>query len=289
MDPLIDAYITDTYPSELASDIYRAFALFDNFDMQDYISDFVDIVVMMSYDSAEGLQDTFIAKLNEKVDFIFTNHLVRVNAETTLHDRVELMGALYDVQTLEDYGAIAITMESDDPCIEKFASVFSDLCALEETDIIAMMEHVDPIMMDRLKVFVMAQPTAVEQLPNVEGNAKLLAGLKSFKAFLNGKECLGLQLVDNGALINQPFKNYLPYIEGLLENKASKQLAIDVLSLLYISCDGHQAPFKVFHEWSHQLFDNNDTITGVDIELVNLVGNYAGYLGAIKNEKSRLP
>lgn len=96
--------------------------------------------------------------------------------------------------------------------------------------------------------------------------------------------------MDNGALPSQLFENYLPYIEGYFQNavdkKDIKSIACDVLSLLYLSCDGYQNPFDVYKQNSNRLFTGLTFITKVEVAVTNLIGEFSSFKSAFKNEKT---
>lgn len=290
MDPLIDAHITTAYTPEIGVCMYEAFALFSNFDIPEYEQRFVSLLVSEENMHKEDLADGFRAIIVEYLDMVLTAHHVYVTETCGLRHRVNIVSALYDVQNRDDYTILARGLESDESAEEKLAFVVSELTSVPVSEILEQIDHVEPLFIDKLYAFCTQHEKGTDDdlflTKEVKEN---LDNLRKFKQFLNGDEPLGISLLKNGAIPNQPFTNYLPYIDSAFEGVSTSTnplpIAKDVLSLLYLSGDGRLKPFDVYRTYSTQLFDDPLVISKVDVQLLRLVGEYNGFLQALKNEK----
>lgn len=289
MDPLIDAYVTTTFSPEQGVSIFEAFALFDNFDIQDYQQSFIDMLMVSDMYHREQLQDMFYNKVVEYTDFVFKHHMVALVDDTPLRYRVEFLTTLHDLQELDDYGPVLSVLESSLDFPEKFAFLVGHVSALPEEEALTYIEHVDPLVLDNLYRYI-CNKTDTDNLTELDDEAKqVISNLQLFKRFLKDGTSLGVVLLENGALPNQTFDKYLPYIEGYFSNinkRSPKEVAEDVLGLLYLSADGYKHPFDTYKQNSSKLFDKLGNVMKVEIALTNLVGEFLAYKEAVKHEKA---
>lgn len=292
MDPLIEAHVTTTYTPEIGVCMFEAFALLDNFDVQDYQADLVAHIMQSETMHREQAVDGFRELVCTWIDFVLKHHMIEVVPDCPLRKRVAILSALYAVQDMQDYTTIAVCLESDQDPLEKFAFIVSQLTELTEEDVLENLEHIDPLTLDNLYRYAISKG-GDENPPVDEDEVRdIVARLKLFKQFSKGEDLLGCTLLDNGALLNQPFSRYLPYITGYFDeisnSKDGLALARDVFSLLLISADGKVRPFDVYKEHSGRLFSNSVTVTKVDVSLITVVGQFTAFMEAYKNEKARV-
>ena len=289
MDPLIDAYVTTTFSPEQGVSIFEAFALFDNFDVQDYQQSFIDMLMVSDMYHKEQLQDMFYNKVVDYTDFVFKHHMIALLGDTPLRYRVEFLQTLHDLQELDDYEPVLVVLESSLDAFEKMAFLVGHISALPEEEAITYLEHVDPMVLDNLYRYI-CNKTNTDNLTELDEQAKqLIANLKLFKRFLKDRSALGIILLENGALPNQTFEKYLPYIDNYfldISKRSARNVAEDVLSLLYLSADGYKNPFEVYKTSSAKLFDKVGNVMKVEIALTNLVGDFLAYKEAVKHEKA---
>lgn len=293
MDPLIEAHITTTYTPEIGVCMFEAFALLDNFDVQDYQADLVAHIMQSETMHREQAVDGFRQLVCTWIDFVFKHHMVQVTQDCPLRKRVAILSALYAVQDMQDYTTIAVCLESDQDTLEKFSFIVSELTELSEEDVLENLEHVDPLTLDNLYRYALSKIGDGTSSVDEDAVRDIVTKLKLFKQFSKNEDLVGNTLLDNGALLNQPFSRYLPYIVGYFDevskSKDGLSLAKDVLSLLFLSSDGKNRPFDVYKENSGLLFSNPSVVTKVDVALITVVGQFAAFMEAYKNEKARLP
>lgn len=294
MDPLIEAHVTSTYTPEVGVCMFEAFALLDNFDVQDYQADLVAHIMQSEAMHREQAVDGFRELVCTWIDFVFKHHMVEVTPGCPLRKRVAILSALYAVQDMQDYTTVAVCLESDQDPLEKFAFIVSELTELTEEEVLEHLEHVDPLTLDNLYRYAVSKGGGdSDDEMSEEAVREIVSKVNLFKQFSRGEDLLGSTLIDNGALLNQPFQRYLPYITGYFDEvsktKDGLALARDVFSLLLISSDGKSRPFDVYKENSGRLFSNSVLVTKVDVALVTVVGQFIAFMEAYKNEKARLP
>ena len=293
MDPLIEAHITTAYAPEVGVCMFEGFALLDNFEVQDYSLEFVSLLMSAGESHKEDIVDGFRMLLVKWLDYVLKHHMVELTEDCPLRKKVQVLSALYQLQDLEDYTTVAICLEADQDPLEKFAFLISDLTELTEEDVLEITEHVDPLTLDNLYKYAVLKGAGdeVESFLNKD-NKDIVEKLNLLKLFNKKENLLGNVLLENGALPNKPFVNYLPYIQGYFEEvskyKDGLELAKEVLSLLYISSDGKTRPFEVYKENSSKLFTIMSTITKVDVALLTIVGQFTAFEEAYKNEKARV-
>lgn len=293
MDPLIDAHITTTYTPEIGVCMFEAFALLDNFDVQDYQEEFISLLMQAGNMHREDLADVFRATVVKWVDFVLKHHMVELTNDCPLRKRVAVLSALYQIQDLQDYTTIAICLESSQDADSKFAFIISELTELTEEEVLEILEHVDPVVLDNLYRYALSKNGDDETSSYLTDSTKaIVEKLVVLEKLNSGRSALGNMLLSNGALPGQRFSNYLPYITGYFDeaskDKSPKELAFDVLSLLCLSADGGEKPLQVFKEFSSQLFSDSVLVTKVDVALLSLVGEFGSFSKAYEHEKNRV-
>jgi hypothetical protein len=153
MDDILQIYIEETFTEELQGVIYSCFDLFDYFNYTPAYSGLVDIVSGPSITDGSQMQDAFINELHAKMDFIFEQHQIKANPETPLRFKMEISRALAQIQKLEDYTPVLLTLESNESTEVKFATIFADLTSYDESQILEHMQDINPNMLAVLKTY----------------------------------------------------------------------------------------------------------------------------------------
>lgn len=283
MDILISNYLQDSFTPELKTQLQTAFRLYDSFELQDYESDFIDLLMMQEMSHAEDTHDQFIMIVNEKLDFIINEHRLKLTDEATLYHKVQILEALYAVQHLNDYSNIAIVLESNEDPEIQLTDILSQLCELKAATIFPLIESFDPSALDLLKQFVYGreEATGMPMTSLIELQKKVLENFKLFLVFaeknLKTQKPLAVHVVESGFMVGQPLERYIPFVKDGLNAVNFDQLSVDVLSIILLTDEGYNNPLITYRQHSHLLLDELTIITRVDSILVHILGLFETY------------
>lgn len=284
MDELISTYVENTFTEELKHEIYRSFSLFDYFEHQNALSGLIDILNDASYMDSNALKDKFVLELHSQLDYVLQQHNIRVTPEATLEEKNEIISALALIQNLEDYSGIITLLESFESDDLQLATILSDLCMLDYTRILSLIEYFDPHILQLLKDFIYSKENEAagedKQPLAVVANAKLF-----FTQY--GKENIGGNLIDNDVNMGSKFETYLPFVDEDLVVESDEQTAMNILSLLYLSIDGYNAPLLVYRKYSYQLLHDLNRVSKIETLIVKTINLFEEFKKA-HNEKARL-
>lgn len=285
MDELIEVFLDNFFTEEFKDEVLRSFSLFEAFEYQTAYSSFIDLINEQSYASSDNLKDRFVKELQQKLDYILTQHMVALNPAATVYEKNEVLTALFRIQHLEDYTGVIRTLEGNESDEYQLAIILSELCALDETRLMTLIESCRREMLVKLKEFIYAKE---KNQPIVEEVDKdLIRHLKLFFATL-GRVHTAADLVESGVLTGAPFETYLPFVENVLivQNNPA-QTALNILSIIYLSENGYKNPIEVYRQYSFQLLKDLNTVSRLEVTVWALIKKLEE-AKKVEDEKARL-
>lgn len=282
MDELIAAYINITFSDEFKQEIYRCFDIFNKFNYNTASVGFIDLLTDTSSRQTDDIRDSFIAELNVKLDFVLNEHLLVLHDIASIYQKNEVLMALYLVMDLEDYTSVICVLESLKDEHEKLATIVSDLSALDIMDMMVLVDTFDIALLDRLKQFIYNKEKPVENA--IKNKGDIIANLKLF-INIYGTDNIGYDLTTSGILLGQSFASYIPHIwESILVNDISK-IAINVLSIIYMTADSLTDPLAVYRNHSADLLADLNQISRVEVFIIAAINKVNEAKDAVKAAK----
>lgn len=281
MNELLTEFISNNFTPEAIEDIKRALDLFDAFNSQDYEHLLLDPLYNSNTTAIEQRDDVLKA-IHKLSDDILLAHTIETHPGTSLFFKVEVMSALFLVMHLEDSLPFMLALESNDSDEEILAFIISGLSTLDLTDVMVGISAFRPSMLKMLSQYLTAK-NAEADMPRVE---KYLKTIKEFKTFTNRKDLIGFKLTEGGMLLGQHLKTYATFIQDM-EVKDIDSLALNILSILYMSSDGFNSPILAYRKFSHVFFEDINVISMVEDKLSYHLGKFNEHMKAVY-EKNRL-
>jgi hypothetical protein len=285
MDELLSVFIETYFVEEVQDEIAKSFDLFDYFEYNQAYSGLINIANEHGQISTDDLQDRFTAELHAKLDYIVTQHAIKLVDTTTLSQKNEILTALAHLQKLIDYTPVLRTLETFADDIEQLSSILSEMTYMEEAEVHSLIESVDPSMLRTLKTYAYQREEELES--SEEPNYNLVENIKIFNEFTQNRG-LGSVLLNNGTLPGERFRTYIPFIEDLVvvpNNDAAT--ALNFLSTLLLSSDGYNATLLAYRKYSFQLLHDLNLVSKVEVKLLDLIGQYTEFK-KVHYEKIRL-
>jgi hypothetical protein len=272
MDDILTQYIDHTFSPELGNEIYRSFLLFNSFDLNDIYSEFIDLLTYTDNFTSNEIQDKFYTIVLTKVNTIIKAHNIELTEEASLTDRNEILIALYALIDLEDYVPIVMVLESLETPEDKLSLILSDYCALDQLTILSLIHGFNPNVLKLLKEYCYSKEK--ETLDTGEKVRNSILGRLKIFFDLYGTNNLGYVLACNDIVLGEPFSSYLPYLEEIIVNHDNDELAINILSIIYLTDKGITSPLELFTEVSFSLLGDINKISrieGLIMKMINKV------------------
>ena len=281
MDNSVAVYISEVFSPEQRDDILTSFDLYEDFELQNYDEDFIELIMMMSYDTTENTFDTFQSVVHKKLDYIVNEHRVKLIPGVSLYKKNEILKGLSRLLTLEDYTPVLTMLETLETTEIKFANILSDLTSLDEVDILEIVEYVSPVTLVSLKSYATTKETVSDADVNYELMSRASAFFKCFE-----QDTIGKQLAPV-SLLGQTFKDYLAFVKEELITDDNHLTVLNILSVLILSSDGYKDLLTGYRNNSNLLFDDIRKASLLEELVIKYNGQFNEYW-SIQIEKNRL-
>ena len=283
MDELIDKFIKTYLSLELQELIIESYILFEKFDYKDIDDSLINILTAEDFTDPGELQDIFLIEFNNKVDYVINQNGLTLKQETILHDKVEIMKALYQLQHLENYNILYNLVTSDNDEETKFALVLAENCSLDVSGIMYLIETIDYEVVKILQQFIEMK---LNKEPIDVCSDDVMDNIKQFFKYLKSKNqsCLGTDLVNSRAVLGLEFSYYFPFIEDDILAITDEQAALNFLSVIMISKDGQNKVLDIYRQYINKLLDSVNQIQRIEKFLIS---HYESFI-KFKQENSNL-
>jgi hypothetical protein len=270
METNINDYIGTRFTPELAAVLRISFNLFELFEYPDYDLEFENMLSISSSLSSDDLQDKFIAEVNKYLNFILSTHKITLDDDTTLHQKNEVVYALYLLQHIDDYETPVRILESSLTDEEKIAEILSQNCTLSSDMIFSLIADINSELIVYLEKYLydgLSQQS--EELVDDE-KRKILNNLKLFNKFTGNNNNVGSVLVNSGAKPNYRLKIYLPFVKEVFKDKVAEEMVVHLFSLLMLAKETKDNVILGYREFNSLFFNDLNDISKMDNALVNL-------------------
>lgn len=274
MDELIQVYLESTFTEEFQEEIERSFSLFDAFEYHQAIPPFIDILLNQSNLNTADMQDQFTQQLHEALNYILQQHTIRLSPDATIYQKNEIIRGLAHIQRLEDYTPVIRTLETLESDEYQLATVLSMVSALDTGTLMHLIDFFNPRLLKQLKEYIYNKEDA---LPEEERSDKKLVGHVRFFNHVFGDQNLGSQLIRSQIRIGEMFETYIEYIRDVFVAPSDEQTAINLLSVIYLSGDGYNSPLLVYRKYSHQLLQDLDRTSKIEVEILKHIAKLTEY------------
>lgn len=285
MDPIVTYYIEHTFSPEQMEDILSAFALLNTFVLPHFEQKYNDLLYNSENMSSSDVQDTFHSLVRKDVDDILKRHGIITFNYATLSQVIEIATSLAIIQNLENIEPVMITLESMEDDTTKLFRILSDFTTMDEVGLYAVIESIDPRMLDAIKTLCLSMESETTEVKNNAVHIELLKVLAEFTK--NNKYTpMGIELVKTGFLPGYRFTNYLDTLKGSQVEKTYEEIAADVYSLLIISSDGIAAPVVIFKKYVEKMFDSYSVASEIERYLVTFIKNFQEFTEAYRAQNT---
>lgn len=284
MDELIYRFIKQYLSIEMQELITDTYVLFEQFEFKDVDDSLINIITSEDFTDPGELQDIFLLEFNSKMDYVISQNGLTLKNDTTIHDKVEVMRSLFQLQHLENYNIlynIITSQESDDET--KIATVIAENCCLDVSSILYLIKELEYSLVIRLKEYIEMKLGKEESEVCCD---EVMDNIKLFFTYLQSKNkvTLGTQLVKSRAVLGLDFSYYFPFVEEDILALDDDQTSLNFLSIIMISKDGQNKVLEIYREYIVKLLDSLSQAQKIEKLLII---NY-GYFMKFKQENESL-
>lgn len=264
MDELVYNFIKTYLPIEVQELIEESYILFEKFDYKDVDDSLINIISSEDFTDPGELQDVFILEFNSKIDYVISQNGLTLKSDTSLHDKVEIMRSLYQLQHLENYNILYNLISSQDNDDEtKLCSVLAENCSLDTTSILYILSNIDHGLINKLRQYIEMK---LDKEINEVCSDSIIENIKCFYKFLHTKNrtCLGTQLISSRVELGLEFSYYFPHVEDHILSMDDEQTALNFLSVIMISKDGQNKVTEIYREYISKLLDSVNQVQKIE-------------------------
>lgn len=281
MDELTASFINLNYTYELREEIIKSLQLADSFSYKYMQENLMDVLMSTVDNSNDILVDRFIIQLHKDLDYILEQHTIVLDENTSIGLKNKILTALCLVQDLEDYTSIICMLESfEDPSVQ-LSTIIADIVGIDVTDVLMVLESFDDDILAKLKDFIYARETQDFTAVDVDLNP-YIQNLETFFQ-LYGNENIAAKFVEGNFRLAEDFDVYLGYVDGDLSQSDDKVLAVNLLSMIYMSFGSLSNPIDLYRQHSAEIVKDLNRISKIESMIIQMIGQ----VNELKNVKSK--
>ena len=269
MEELIYTFIITNLTPEIQAESIATFRLCDDFQYRDPYSPFLDIVMDTTNTTVDDQVNSFIVELHSLLDFLLEEHTIKLIADVTLAQKVQILKALVLVQDLEDYTPIITILESFEEDFTILATIISELSLLHMTEVVSILEDFNIDILKQLKAYIYIKEETIPK-EHVKLIPDILTNLKIFFS-IYGEDNIGHKMVSSGFNMGEDLSMYLEFAGDIIEEDI-KATAINIMSLIYLTKESIKDSLALYREHSSAILPDLDKISKVESMLIDSLG-----------------
>lgn len=277
----IKAFAERYLSPEMLSELDASLGIFDAFDTDSFYQNIQNILYDESVASMELRLGLFINEFIRALDEILKAHSIEVTADTSMHQRNQLLAALYRFQHYEDNASLLRLLESPLQDDEKLGRVISLLSTLDETVVFEIVESFNPALIQSMTSFLSDKEKQISIHEDaMEHDAGFVLNLKQFFTFF-GKDNLATEIVNTEMDAGYPFDLYVNHFRELLITADAKVSAMNLFSIFMLGYDSYKSPMDAFRSVSESLIDDMALRVKIEAALREFVVSFTNYKEAL--------
>lgn len=238
MDILIPTFINDNYTEEMATELLKAFVLFEEYELEEYELQYIDMLMSQSYLEPGTTASRFIEITKDKLKYILNLQGIKVNDEIKITDLNKIADALYLLQNSKDLYFIEDAIYSDlNTPMETICEIIVNLTNVSKSTLYECITEVDPNTIDKIKELLSIldekQPTVLQK--DHVTIYDVFERVVDERLTVDSGDLLGRRIIDSGFTLGLSFDAYMGIV-GELDNDADL-FSINIFSIYVLSED----------------------------------------------------
>ena len=270
MDETILRFISTHFTEPLTREFTRAFRAALYWEVDDLWTNYHNLLSKESDITPEDMMDGFTEETFSLFERIWGTNIV-LNESATLEDHNNICDAIMTIGLLSPVGYSDITkiLASDMDDHERFSHLIASVSTMDEHHLMTILDNVEGFIFDNLKE--LCDSTTHYEDRRFDGVTKIIENFKSFIA-IHGDNNIGSRLVKANVTVGLPLEKYGLYFQDHLDTSSMDNLALDVLSLIYISEGGLSDTLGVYRSNSGLISQDIAIVSTVEGKMMNLIG-----------------
>lgn len=246
LSEVVSNYISTYFNDQKKGLIYRAFFLFETYEVPDYEEPYRDILDRVDGMSYEHIQDLFNARVIKDIVDIIERMGIHISRdyEVEIYDVLPILELLLLLENLENPCAVIRITNSTLGNEDKLVALMEIYGTLNDRTLRELVEEIDDEFFERLAEVCDNSPSKETIKDEEEEIAQCyLDSINRFKEFVGEEKSLGIELWNQGYK-NQKLPELMSLIHYDIPEHITKvaednpaQAALDVLGLLLITTD----------------------------------------------------
>jgi len=254
---LVIEFLKETLPVERVTDIEKSLNILEEYDYSGIYSKMTNIIMSESIVDKEEIANYIESDIREMLAYVLEQHALTLRTDTDLPVQNDILTALLNIQTLEDYSSLINIVYSSEDETEVLSEIVGELTGLDKVKVMSAIEDLNPDILDRLKEFIEAKNIEIadNSISDIGERLKLYFELV-------GSDNVVKVLLDSGIALGGGFKEYTSLMEALdFDTPASISNAI--LGVILMSGVAIDDVLDFYTENSEELLGNLTDINNV--------------------------
>lgn len=237
-------FIRSTYGTEVGELYEESFELFSHFNLEDYISPYTEIYMLID-DYDYGYINTLFNNtlFNHLLDLVKIHGIFVIDSITS-RDMVNILSAISKLEEYEDTNAIINILEADTSDEAKLCDIFYLVSNVASEDYLSVIESLNPGLIRSIHELFKDRLDATDCVPDedvedIRNKAQWVKKLYSFKDrdFKDCKVSVLYPKLQEGLQFNMEFSFYCKYLNDQLGELSIHDFARDLVGMSAISID----------------------------------------------------
>lgn len=276
---MLKTYLQDNADALLTASILRALELFDEYELEDYESGYLDI--MMTLDNS-GLSDGIVSitDLTRTLqDLILSQMGIELSEDTKIRQANTVLEVMRNLEATDMCSDIVvICTESSEPA-ETLCEIIHSVSGLPAEEFYDVVFNVSDALIDRIREICEKQSSDHRSAIDREQSRKAIERLKRFKLFIGEDVDLAIWtcIMEFTPLLQEFSLYYDKIIDKVKEDKSIKGKAIHLFGATIVSSDAVSSPKEYIQEELNKTFTSIDEITPIMVAVQQVILDFESW------------
>lgn len=271
-------FVNENYPPVKISLFNRAFEIFDDYEIDDYDTPFMDMLGVFDNSDYCTFISEFESKISNTLLSIIKEHGINLVDDANIDTVVDIAQGILDIQYYEDKDSIARILETDyDDSHEKLAELLNLVVPLEIQSTAILIDEMNDSLFNKLEVYISDSTEESSQALGPSDTDKLIiANLKNYRSFINSDEKLIVfRVIEMGFTVGLSFDVYGRYLKRFVQDYSNiRQVAVEYFAALIAAKESHNSPLNYYRKISSEYIDDLELISKIDVELTKVYNEF---------------
>lgn len=270
-------FVNDNYPPIKQELFNRAFEIFDDYEIEDYDTPFMDMMHVFDNSDYATFISEFESKISNTLLTIIEEHGLRLVDDVSIGDVVEIAKALLDIQSYEDKESIIRTLETEyEDDVEKLAELFSLVSSFDVQRLSTIVDDFNNGIFSTLEKYVNTEDTDVSEAVVVTDIDKaIVSNLRNYRTFVEDDQLIIFKVIEMGFSVGLEFSLYGRYLKRFIQEFDDiEKMAKEYFGVLIASKESHNNPLGYYRRVSSEYIDDLNIISKVDNALAKIYNDF---------------